>query len=330
MTTNREPLKRKVPGKIGVGDSLFAFFLAFLLCLFLKNGKYAADALREGLTICARSVIPSLFPFMVLSGMILSSPLLTRVLGFLAAPLQKWMKLSPTGAAAVCVGMGCGFPAGAVFAANAVKNGRMPREEMPRVLATASNPSPAFFLGIVGKELFHDTKKGLLLYGIVLGVQISVGGLLARLQKQNEGLFSDRTEPEARTAGKIASFTDAVGSSARGMLTVCAYVVFFSACAGAMRAFLDAIGCPAAVRAGLFCLTELTGGCFAAAGLPSPALSFALIAFAAGWSGLSVHFQLLTLTEGATDSYTVYWWTKLLQGFLCAAVGFVLFQVAAC
>ena len=297
MTANRTLKKRKVPGKIGVGDGVFAFFLVFLLCLFLKNGVYAADALREGLTICARSVVPSLFPFMVLSGMILSSPLLTRAIAFLATPLQKWMKLSPTGAAAVCVGMGCGFPAGAVFAASAVKNGKMTREEMPRVLAAASNPSPAFFLGIVGKTLFHDTQKGLLLYGIVLAVQILVGGLLARSQKRDRELFPAHIEPDARTVGKIASFTEAVGASARGMLTVCAYVVFFSACAGAFRAFLDRIGCPDTVRAGLFCLTELTGGCFAAAGLPSPALSTALIAFAAGWSGLSVHFQLLTLTE---------------------------------
>lgn len=326
MTANPKIQKRRIPGKISAGDGLFAFFLAFLLCLFFKNGVYAANALRESLTICARSVIPSLFPFMVLSGMILASPLLIRAIAFLATPLQKWMKISPTGAAAVCVGMICGFPAGAVFATNAVKSGRMPREEIPRVLAAASNPSPAFFLGIVGKELFHDTKKGLLLYGIVLAVQILVGGLFARMRKQEKNLACSCIEHDSRTAGKIASFTEAVGSSARGMLMVCAYVVFFSACAGAFREFLDGIGCPAAARAGLFCLTELTGGCFAAAGLPSPALSSALIAFAAGWSGLSVHFQLLTLTDGTTDSYGTYWRAKSVQGILCAVVGSMLLK----
>ena len=322
MTANRSIRKRKKLSGIGFGEGCYAFLLLFFLCLFCKNGRYASDALREGLLICARSVIPSLFPFMVLSGMILASPILTSLLARIAYPLQKWLNLSPTGAAVVCIGMGCGFPAGAVFAANAVRDGRMTTAEAPRVLAAGSNPSPAFFIGILGKELLGDVRKGLLLYGIVLLSQLTVGGLFARISKNTVDPSPDPGAPGGTVRPIGARFTTAVKDSAFGMLTVCAFVLFFSACAGALRAFLAAVGCPNSLQAALFCLTELTGGCFAAAKLPSPAISSALIAFAAGWSGLSVHFQLLTLTEGTTDSYHLYWQAKLSQGILCAMIGF--------
>jgi hypothetical protein len=112
-------------------------------------------------------------------------------------------------------------------------------------------------------------------------------------------------------------FTEAISSACGGILSVCAYVVFFSALMGALSAVLTDLGAPKLLSASLFSLLELSQGVSYATGLESIQAAACLTAFTSAWSGLSVHCQVISVCDGCELSFKRYFLAKLLQAFLC-------------
>jgi hypothetical protein len=214
----------------------------------------------------------------------------------------------------------CGFPVGAKTAVGLLDRNVISRAECEHLLTFTSNPSSAFLITAVGVSLYGNRRLGVVLYITVLGSGLLVG-FLARF-------FLHRTEaaehphfPSGLHVGGAETFTGAVSGAATGMLTVCAYVIFFSALTGALGCAVGDTG-----RAGetgyalLSGLLEMTGGISLASTLASREWGLILTAAFAGWSGISVHFQVMTLCAGRGLSFKPYLIAKAFQGILCGVV----------
>ena len=125
--------------------------LLAVLCCFsalLLLPEVSAQAARDAMLLCAQTLIPSLFPFFVLSSLLIAcgaSELLSALLSPLMRPL---FGLSGTGAAALALGLCGGYPVGARTAAELVENGALSQEEGERLLAFCNNAGPGFLLGV--------------------------------------------------------------------------------------------------------------------------------------------------------------------------------------
>ena len=300
----------------GLGNALFGAFALFCLLLILKNAEVAVEYMHRGLLLCARTVIPSLFPFMILSELIVSGGFGTRVLGWLTVPLRALLGVSVAGGRAILLGMLCGFPIGARCAIRSLERGEISHAEAERVICLSTTPSSAFLISAVGVSLWGNRRFGLALYTTVLTSTLLTGILLHLLNRRIPAptQFPQRPSPPMR-GSKL--FTEAVRSSTWSMLTVCAYVVFFSTLVGTLGIVLGRLELSADLTALLFCLFEISGGVSNASALGNSSTAAALCAFAAGWSGLSVHCQLLSVCDGYGISMRSYFLAKLLQAVLC-------------
>lgn len=320
MTTSptfvRPKKKKAVPS---FGQLSFGLFSLFCLLLLLKNSEIAIDSMRRGLKLCATTLIPSLFPFMVLSELMVSGGIDRILPRWMTIPLQKLFHLPPAGCCAVLLGLLCGFPIGARCAINAYESGRLTREEAQHVLLFSNNPSSAFLINAVGISLFGSRAFGVALYGVVIAVALLAGIFFARMRKKEEE--APLTEPPLSPNPPLRGaklFTHAITSATGGILLVCAYVVFFSSLCGALSLILNSFHLPTFFQASIFGILELTNGVSQAASLSDRLLAAMLCAFAAGWSGLSVHCQVLSVCDGKGLSFRNYFLAKLLQGLLCA------------
>ena len=84
-------LKKQIPQNrsrhpLSAEQLLFGWFSLFCLLLIFKNGEIASEYIHRGLLLCARSVIPSLFPFMVLSELLIRGGMGERMIGKIATP----------------------------------------------------------------------------------------------------------------------------------------------------------------------------------------------------------------------------------------------------
>ena len=116
-------------------------------------------------------------------------------------------------------------------------------------------------------------------------------------------------------------FTASVSGAASGMLTVCAYVIFFSTLSGTLSCLVRVCGGMEPRLFALLCgFLELSGAISDASGLPDGRQALILTAAIAGWSGLSVHCQIAGICAGRHISLRPYITAKAVQAILCGAV----------
>lgn len=326
--TERSPKRRHARSiRPLAADLLLGFLSLFSLLLLLKNTNAAIGFMTSGLLLCANALIPSLFPFAVLSELIASGRVLRRLICRLLAPLGRLLALSEEGLCALTLGMLCGFPIGTRCAINAYRSGRIGREEVERVIGISCPPSSGFLIGAVGVSLLGDRTFGVRLYlsALLSGV---LTGMLLRLLRRKKA----RTEQENEATIPITQshvpmarqLTDAVSSAMQSMLLVCAYVVFFSTLVGAIGLILEPLGLPKELSAVLFSVFELSSGVKHAAALSSPTVARLICAVSAGWSGISVHCQTLSFCADTDLSLRPYLVSKFLQGLLTPLLAMLL------
>lgn len=313
-------------GRHSAGRLAFCAFCGLCLFLILCHSDTAVSYMSQGLSLCAEMVIPSLFPFMVLSELLVESGG-GEILGKLwERPLRRLFGISGAGVCALMMGLVCGFPVGTKTAVSLCRRGDISPEELSRLICFCNIPSSAFLINAVGVSLFGNRRFGLISYVICL--------LAALLTARILHLFSplppkeERPRKAALTSG-VQIFTHAVTSAALAMLYVCAYVVFFSAFIGTLGHLLRGVASGPLFTALLFGLFELSGGVMQASAIPDPTMAQMVTLILCGWSGLSVHLQILSLCDdlpsGASVRVRPYLLCKLIQVLLCA----LLFGIAA-
>ena len=118
-----------------------------VMLVLILDGQTALQGASQGIELCLKAVIPSLFPFFVLSNLITSS-LFGSSLYFLR-PVAKLCQI-PRGAECLLVPAFLGgYPAGAQSIYTAYQSGTLSRQNALRMLAFCSNVGPAFLFGMI-------------------------------------------------------------------------------------------------------------------------------------------------------------------------------------
>ena len=285
--------------------------LLAVMAVVLARSEETAQAVRDGLALCAQSVVPALFPFFVLSSLLIAcgaSELLSALLSPLMRPL---FGLSGAGAAALALGLCGGYPVGARTAAELVENGALSRDEGERLLAFCNNAGPGFLLGVCGAGVFSSSRAGAALYLIHVAAALCAGLLTCRaLPPVPHGIYPHKS---AKAQHLSTAFPAAVQNALTGCLNVSAFVVFFTVLARLLLHFLPeafASSLPCALLLGFL---ELTSGVLS---LPCSRAGFLSCAALLGWGGMSVHFQTRSMLVASPLSARYYLKGKALQALL--------------
>lgn len=252
------------------------------LGLLLARSAEAAQAVRDGLALCAGSVIPALFPFLAVSGLLTAldageSPAL--------GPLARLLGCSRAGARAFLLGLTGSYPVGARTVAQLYRRGGISRREAGRLLLFSNNCGPAFILGVAGLGCFGSLRAGVLLWGVhILAALVIALALPRRAAEPPERPGSVPARP-ALVPALIAAVRDAAGT----MVYICGFVVFFLVL---LRVLGRVTGLSHPVLSGA---VELTQGILA---LPHTRRGFVWAAGLLGWGGLSVHGQSAAVLSG--------------------------------
>lgn len=292
----------------------------FFLILLLTHTDLAMDGVRRGLSLCAETLFPSLFPFLVLSELLVAMQA-GEILGkIFSRPVRTLFGLSGNAAAALLLGALCGFPTAMSAGSALYERGEIDKAELQRLLLFANNPSSGFLIGAVGEALFGNRRAGFALFVITLASSFLIG-LFLRL------VFGAPAEKKENTPGYIArkglTPSDFTGSVRRGFFTllqVAAFLLFFSAVIGCLHAIPMFYALPPFFA--VFCagVLEMTSGISLAASTLSAETAFLLTAFFSGFAGLSVCLQLFSICEGKDLRLLPYLCTKTIQG--CLNFGF--------
>lgn len=303
-------MKRTAPSLRSIALLLFGFFLFALL---LMNADIAMDGVRQGLSLCAETLIPSLFPFLVLSELLVASGIGETLGRLFSRPVSALFGLSRAGAVSLLLGSVCGFPVGTTTALALYRKGEMSKKELERVVLFANNPSSGFLIGAVGEALFGNRTAGIALFFITLLSATTVGIFLHFVR----GKVTENENMTANSMQKRLSPADFTGSVRRGvsaLLGVCSFVLFFACISECLTPLLERLSLPTLLGVTLRGILEMTTGISAAVTSLSPAVAFRMTAFFASLSGLSVTLQIFSVAEDVHLRFSPYLLARLAQG----------------
>ncbi len=297
---------------------IFSLLILGIILFLLINVTTVIEAMREALKMCAHSIIPSLFPFMLLSDILVSRGDVYFFADILGKPLEKIFKISRYGAIALVLGVICGFPIGGKLACSLSEDGFISEEECARLASIANCASPAFVIGTVGVVFLSDYKIGIILY---------VSQLLSVL------LFSLFTKRSPSGIGislsiknkKKKSLTDSVKDSAISALFLSSFIISFALISrlvaktipnlfitNIITAFLE-IGSSAKSASILFHI--------------SPISAILILSFSISFSGLSVYMQTKSYFDSLRIKMRGYIVAKFVQGVISVLITFFLIKI---
>ena len=280
-----------------------ALGLLGVMALLLVRSAVAGEAVRRGLTLCARSVIPALFPYFVVSGLFTSLGFAEGVGRRLAPVTEHLFGVSGAGASALFLGLLGGYPVGGRTAGQLYRAGRLEKDEAQRLLAFCNNAGPSFILGVVGLGCFQSLRAGVLLYVIHALSAVLVGVLQKKKGRPRRSAPRPLSPPEKILPAFIRSVQDSAGA------------VVFALVVQALLAELTGITHPVALG-----FIELTGGVVWLGSSPS---DFVWAATLLGWGGLSVHGQTAAVLAGTGLRMDRYFLGKLLQAAVSAVLAYM-------
>lgn len=279
------------------GSHLKILFLLLLMVILLCNSSVSRQGTYYGLILWYQSVIPSLFPFMVLT------TLLSETLG------NGGLLYT------VFVGFLCGYPMGAKTAADLYKQKRLSLAECQLAAGFCNLPSPMFMIG------YAELRKELPVIYITAAICILIGKFY--IQRKKYGKHSDKKNfayslTVENTGFSIRTFEISVMNCCAVLLKIGIYLVLFSIAA----AFLHSVDwIPNKLAIYLTCLLELTTGTNIAANTPSLAIPSAiLISCTCTFGGLCGIAQTKSVMDGVPFSIPLYILCKIFHMVLVGGI----------
>lgn len=152
-----------------------------------------AEAFRQGLALCGGPLLVSLFPFLVVSALIMRSGA-GEVLGVLLWPVVRCIGLRSRSAGSVLlIGLVGGFAPAAAATAEAVRSRELTSQEASALLPACICSGPSFVILTVGEQLLGSRTAGVCLFA----AQVLAGWLTAALLCRVRGI------PEPLPAGGL-------------------------------------------------------------------------------------------------------------------------------
>ena len=239
-------------------DQLMPAALAACGVGLLFYSRPVSAAVAQALSLCVRVLLPSLFPFFVLSSLLVSLGVAQRLSPLLERPMRWLFGLPGSCAAAVLLGAVGGYPLGARTAATLYQQRQCSKEDVLRVLGFCNNAGPAFIISAVGGGLLGDTSTGVLLYGLHLLSALLMGILFAGSQRSvRQSNFSPKTLDRVAV---IPCFLQAVTGSLDTFLNVCGFVLIFAVLTCLLRQLSFLAGLGPLAQGLLYGSLELTPG----------------------------------------------------------------------
>lgn len=261
---------------------LYAACVGALVALLMCYPQDAMRAARAACALWAGSVMPALFPYLVLSQL-------------LAALLQSRLLIIP-------LSMLGGSPAGARL----ISLSRYPQKQAQRLAALCATASPLYIVGTLRGDY-----RMLLAHWIGALAPWALIRVLQGPDHNEESLLTPSTDQNK------PNIPQAVADSAMAMGSVCGCMVLFSVISELALCLLPLSGAMAAL---LMCVLEMASGCASIVSLGMPgAQAASLLCAAVSFGGLSIFLQNAGFFKAAGIDLRVQFLAKLLHA--CAAYG---------
>ena len=286
-----------------------------ILAIIIIHPETATKGVKNGISLLLTIIIPSLFPFLVLSSFIASSKAFYNLSGIMGPLTTRIFKINKNGFIPILMGLTGGYPIGAKVTADLYKANRLTQNEAERLMLFTINSGPAFALTAVGTNMLGNTLSGVILYISTILTSLTIGFFCRFL--------SDKKELDVNkiiTSEKSENiFINSVASGANAIINISAWVLTFSCLSEIIFAF------NLAEKTALFlnAIMEVSNGCKVC----SQVISLPLISAILGFGSFSVICQVSPYLKACKVKMKNFFVSRILNASLSAFFTFNLIKL---
>lgn len=273
-----------------------AAIIGMLLLIF--DSRSAFIGVQEGIDLCLRAVIPSIFPMMFLAR------LLTTQHWIGPKWLSKLFRLPENSQALLIASILSGYPVGAQLVGDAYKSHRLNDADARRMVCVCSNCGPAFLFGMTA-QLFGKLWISWVLWGILLFSSAITGWLMPGTPGVCRSGLTNKT-----------NVSQILTASVKTMGIICGWVVMFRVILKLLNRWI--IGRHQVALSGLL---ELSNGCSELSQMENMGLKFVLCGLFMSFGGICVYLQILGVAQDVNMS--AYFPGKIFQSGMCVLLTYL-------
>lgn len=130
--------------------------LILIFVSFLLFPKLVLDGATQGLLLWYQVVLPTLLPFLILTGLIIKTNAFDVITTLIGPVICKVFGTSMQGSFSIIIGFMCGYPMGAKAIHDLYLERNITRNEAQYLLSFCNNISPMFFTSFLIYQVFND------------------------------------------------------------------------------------------------------------------------------------------------------------------------------
>lgn len=294
-----------------IGRTKLAFLwvavLSLISGLFIFSNE-CKDGATEGILMCLGVLVPSLFPFFILSSFLAE----TEILDCLTPVLNPTSKLL-LGLRGICLvpiilSVVGGYPVGARTVAALYGKGAINKNEAERLSLICCSAGPGFLVTFVGVSLLQSKESGI----ILLSSQIISVVILSILSRFFFGKAESAEENKLnkRQISVSEALVSSVNSAVKSAAGMCGFVIAFSVICNVLT---EGFGADNTLGKIFVSLLEITTG----VSLVSGEVSLELLSALTGFGGICVHLQIFRELKGIPYSKIRFYIFRLIQSGIC-------------
>ena len=296
----------------------------FLAMLF--SPKAVFEGAESGLLLWFQVVFPTLFPFMLVSGLMLSGGGLVVISRIFSRLFSTLFATSPNGSFAVIAGFLCGYPMGAKVSADLVRSGRISRDEGAYLLSFCNNTSPIFIMNFIVWKTFDREELMIPTLLILIGVPAFLSLFFRRFYLKGRKKFPDLSDKKKNNV-KLLNFEmldSCLADSFESIVKVGLYIIFFSI----LIALPGKLSAGHPLLAGILPALEMTNGILMIhKAAPDLTVSYPLILGLTSFGGFCSAAQTKCMLKAASLPILPYIIQKLTAAAAASLLGIVYMHV---
>ncbi|EPY2274320.1 sporulation integral membrane protein YlbJ [Clostridium sporogenes] len=324
--------------KLFKNENIIITFLCSILIIYIIIApRFCIEATLSGAKLFFYKVFPSLFPFLILTNIIINYGgvhIYSKLFGkILCAPL----KLKKECSFPLIVSALCGYPLGAKYSCDLYENGDINFSTLERLINIASNAGPLFIIGSVGTSMLGNPYAG---YVLLLSNYISciiVGLILPSRDTKMYRDFKKNFKISNKNIGE--SLKNSIDGAIKTCIGVAGFVILFSLLLNILKnnflfKFLLNKLCilfnidKNLIEGFLLGLVEMTNGCYL---ISTSSIDISkkliLISFLLAFSGFSIISQVYSFTYKQGINIKRYIKIKFIQGIIASTACVILYKI---
>lgn len=208
--------------------------LTTLLIVFVMINIVLAPAVcikgaEAGLLLWFNKLLPSLFPFIVLTNMLFNMGIIFKLSHFIGPITSKIFKISGSSFLTFLVGLIAGYPTGAKLSKQLLESKNISFTEAQKTFCFANNCGCLFIIGTIGSIFLKDVRLGYFLVFIHFLSAFTMLLLFRFYTPNTQSLTLIKSPNTPSTTPTFSSaFTSAVQNAMDTIVYVGGYIIFFS------------------------------------------------------------------------------------------------------